>query len=307
MFERSEVVFKILCAGLGALVLWQAVRAIQRSDPLAGASIPALPSLPASTNVQAAAAKGTNAVAQARTGSKSEGRRSKVEVKGTNAVAQGTNASAPPAAPLDTRHSPLPAAVQGTNAVARDTNAVAPLAPLDTRHSTLPAPAQGTNASAPPLAPLDTRPSTLPAPAQGTNAAVPPAAGKARTGPAARPETAPGMMNAGPFPGKPGQGPPLPPAVQRRLDRIIESEILAPVIHPQPVALLGIVGRDAFLQAPNGQSGLIKEGEELGGVKLLRLGINRALIEEAGEKKELTLFSGLGSESLLSKQTNSPQ
>ncbi len=114
------------------------------------------------------------------------------------------------------------------------------------------------------------------------------------------------MMNAGPFPGMPGQGPPLPPAVQARLDRIIESEILAPVIRPQPVALLGIIGRDAFLQAPNGQSGLIKEGEELGGIKLLKLGINRALIEEAGEKKELTLFSGLGSESLLSKQTNSP-
>jgi hypothetical protein len=63
---------------------------------------------------------------------------------------------------------------------------------------------------------------------------------------------------------------------------------------------------DAFLQAPDGQSGLIREGGELGGIKLLKLGINRALIEEAGEKRELTLHSGLGSESLLSKQTNSP-
>jgi hypothetical protein len=178
MFERSEVVFKILCAGAGVLVLWQVVRAVQRSDPLAGASIPALPSLPASTNTQA-------------------------EAKGTNAL--------------------------------------------------------------------------------------------------------PAMMNPGPFPGMPGQGPPLPPEVQGRLDRIIESEILAPVMRPQPVALLGIVGRDAFLQAPNGQSGSIKEGEELGGIKLLKLGINRALIEEAGEKKELTLFSGLGSESLMSIQTNSSQ
>jgi hypothetical protein len=108
------------------------------------------------------------------------------------------------------------------------------------------------------------------------------------------------------MPGMPGQGPPLPAAVQARLDRIIESEMLAPVMRPQPVALLGIVDRDAFLQAPNGQSGLLKEGEEMGGIKLLRLGINRALIEEAGEKRELTLFSGLGSESLLTKQTNSP-
>ncbi|MGA2657688.1 MAG: hypothetical protein ABSH34_09230 [Verrucomicrobiota bacterium] len=241
MFERSEVVFKILCAGVGALVLWQVVGAVQRSDPLAGASIPALPSLPASTNIQAGA-KGTNALTQ-------------VTSPGTNAPQEKLSAD-------------------GTNAVAHSTNVVA----------------HGTNLVA-----------------QGTNASVPPSAGKARTNPAARPETAAGMMNAGPFPGMPGQGPPLPPAIQARLDRIIESEILAPVIHPQPVALLGIVGRDAFLQAPNGQSGLIKEGEELGGIKLLSLGINRALIEEAGEKKELTLFSGLGSESLLSKQTNNPQ
>lgn len=55
MFERSEALLKILCAGLGALVLWQAVHAVQRSNPLAGASIPALPSLPGSTNAQAEA------------------------------------------------------------------------------------------------------------------------------------------------------------------------------------------------------------------------------------------------------------
>ena len=294
MFERSEVAFKILCAGLAALVLWQVVRALERSDPLAGASIPALPSLPGSTNLPAGAmggkegmllpgstnlraqAKGTNVkseapkaeirrttniAAQAKTNALAEGTargtnaaRKKVSAQGTNAVAQGTNAVA-----------------QGTSAVAQGTNAVA----------------QGTNASVPPPGPLESRKST-------------------RSG------RGPAMMNAGPFPGMagmpgmPGQGPPLPPAVQARLDRIIESEILAPVMRPRPVALLGIVDRDAFLQAPNGQSGLLKEGEEMGGIKLLRLGINRALIEEAGEKKELTLFSGLGSESLLSKQTNSP-
>jgi hypothetical protein len=255
MFERSEVVFKILCAGVGALVLWQVVRAVQRSDPLAGASIPALPSLPASTNIQAGA-------------------------KGTDVLTQGTNPGTN--APQD-----KPSA-QGTNAVARATNLMA----------------QGIITPGPPSTNDNPANPTNPPKAQGTNAPVPPAAAEARNNPAARPETAPGMVNAGLFP---GQGPPLPPAVQGRLDRIIESEILGPVMHPQPVALLGIVGRDAFLQVPNGQSGLIKEGEELGGIKLLRLGINRALIEEAGEKKELTLFSGFGSESLLSKQTNSPQ
>ena len=37
--------------------------------------------------------------------------------------------------------------------------------------------------------------------------------------------------------------------------------------------------------------------------KLLRIGINRVLIEQDGQQKELTIFSGYGSESLLSKQT----
>ena len=48
------------------------------------------------------------------------------------------------------------------------------------------------------------------------------------------------------------------------------------------MALLGIAGKDVFLRAPNGQTGLIREGEELGGVKLLRIGMNRVLIEQDG-------------------------
>jgi hypothetical protein len=68
------------------------------------------------------------------------------------------------------------------------------------------------------------------------------------------------------------------------------------------MALLGIAGQDAFLRAPNGQTGLVKEGEELGGVKLLRIGTNRVLIELEGQQKELSVFSGFGSESLLPKQ-----
>jgi hypothetical protein len=145
--------------------------------------------------------------------------------------------------------------------------------------------------------------------AQAATESPPPSARKARGGRGEHPGAGPGMAMAG-GPGMPGQGPPLPPlppAVQARLDRIVESELLAPMMRPQPVALLGIIGNDALLQAPNGQSGLVKEGDELGGIKLLKLGINRALIEEAGEQRELTLFSGLGSESLLSKPTNSPK
>lgn len=93
----------------------------------------------------------------------------------------------------------------------------------------------------------------------------------------------------------------LPPDIEARVYRITQSEILGPVIHPMPMALLGIAGDVAFLRAPNGQSGMVKEGDELGGIKLLRIGTNRVLVEEKGQKKELTIFSGLGGESLLPK------
>ena len=94
----------------------------------------------------------------------------------------------------------------------------------------------------------------------------------------------------------------VPPAVQTRIDRIVQSEILGPVLRPLPMALLGIAGHDAFLRAPNGQTGLLREGDELGGVKLLRIGTNRVLVEHEGQKKELTIFSGYGSETLLEKE-----
>jgi hypothetical protein len=102
-------------------------------------------------------------------------------------------------------------------------------------------------------------------------------------------------------------GPPLPPEMQARIDKIINSEILAPVMHPMPTALMGIAGKDAFIRTPNGQTGIVKEGDELGGIKVIRVAVNRVLIEEEGQRKELTIFSGLGSESLLSTKTDSPK
>jgi hypothetical protein len=114
----------------------------------------------------------------------------------------------------------------------------------------------------------------------------------------------PGMMAQmmGGMPGGPNGGMKkveLPPEVQTRVDRIIDSEIFGPVMRPMPMALLGIAGEEAFIQATNGQIGPVKVGDELAGVKLLRIGINRVLVEEGGEKKELTLFGGLGGESLM--------
>lgn len=102
---------------------------------------------------------------------------------------------------------------------------------------------------------------------------------------------------------------PIAPEIQSRIDRIAQSEILGVVSVPKPppMALLGIAGKDAFLRAPNGQTGLLREGDELGGIKLLKIGTNRVLIEQDKQQKELTLFSGFGSDTLLpKKEKNSP-
>lgn len=129
----------------------------------------------------------------------------------------------------------------------------------------------------------------------------------AATPPGMPPGMAPGMppgmpMAAGPRRGGRGgggPGPALPPEVQARVDRVIQSEILGQIIRPPPMALLGIAGQDVFLRAPNGQSGLVREGGELGGVQLLKIGTNRVLVKENGETKELMIFEGIGGESLM--------
>ena len=97
------------------------------------------------------------------------------------------------------------------------------------------------------------------------------------------------------------KAPDLPPLIQARVDRVTQSEMLGPVMRPLPMGLVGIAGKVAFLRAANGQTGLVKEGDELGGIKLLQIGTNRVLVEHEGQKKELTLFAGFGSESLLPK------
>lgn len=101
--------------------------------------------------------------------------------------------------------------------------------------------------------------------------------------------------------GSPRAPSPLSPLVEARIDRIVTSELLAPVFHPPPMALLGIAGHDAFLRTPNGQMTLLREGAEADGLKLLRIGTNRVLVEHANEKKELMIFEGMGGESLLAK------
>jgi hypothetical protein len=177
------------------------------------------------------------------------------------------------------------------------------------------------NASVPPLPKLSPekpdKNSSTNSPAKrngaGTNAAAIVAAGP--SGPNANAHTRPPRhwRMGGPMAGFMGGmmgGPPmavkLPGPVQARVDRIKESEILGPVPHPMPMALLGIADDDAFLRAPDGQTGMVKEGGELGGIKLLRIGTNRVLVEQDGEKKELTLFSGFGGDSMLPQESGAP-
>jgi hypothetical protein len=120
-----------------------------------------------------------------------------------------------------------------------------------------------------------------------------------------RPMMMAGGMGFGGMPGMPGNLPALAPEVQARVDKIVSSEIFAPVMHPLPMALLGIAGDTVFLRTDSGQTGLVKPGDSLGNVKLLSIGINRVLVEQGGQKKELTIFDGYGGGSLLSQTDKS--
>ena len=71
---------------------------------------------------------------------------------------------------------------------------------------------------------------------------------------------------------------------------------------PNPVVLEGIAGEFAMIRAPNGKTGLVPVGGTFEGVKVLAMAQNRALVEHGGEKKELVIHGGLGSESFLPKK-----
>ena len=279
MRERSELILKIVCSVLAALLFFQLTRMVLRTNPLRGVRIPELPTLPATLDAQISvkgtnvvdAAKGSNVISRqvAGTNATNTVAGQKSQEKGTNSAATQvsakleTNSPANPTGPLGTNSAPTQASKK------MDTNFASGQSPDKTPTNALSGQTSAKNV---------------------TNAV------------SARP-----LGNAGPQPfmSQPGMAklPELPPIIQARIDKIAQSEILGPFMRPMPMALLGIVGKDAFLRAPSGQTGLVNEGGELGGIKLLRIGTNRVLIEQAGEKKELTMFSGLGSESFLPKQT----
>ncbi len=118
----------------------------------------------------------------------------------------------------------------------------------------------------------------------------------------------PAIPMAMPGPGGPGMPmADLPKETRAKLDRIVDSEILGAVMRPMPSALMGIIGQDALLRGPTGQTGLVREGASLGPLKLIKIGINRVLVEEDGKTKELTIFGGIGGQSLMpAATTNTP-
>jgi hypothetical protein len=213
-----------------------------------------------------------------------------------SSAATNTPADASPIPPVPVP-APKPASAGATNTATPSAGSNAIPSNLSASVSPL-----GTN---PPAKPSGTQAVASPSVAPNTPPKPPSAAPQIAGGPF------PGMPPGFPFPGGPGRGrgagaKPLDPLVQARLDKVIQGELLGPAPRPIPMALMGIAGTNAFIRTTSGMSGMVGEGGELGGVRLVRIGINRVLVNEAGTNKELTIFGGAGGESLLPKSTNQP-
>ena len=287
MLERLEPILKVICVALAALVLFQVVRLVVRSDPLAHLNIPALPTLPPDTNAPAGTA--TNSLAApgpAKGGTNATHSGGQMAGPATNSSSKrestkaGTNV--PPSVPAQ-KGTNLPASIVATN--------IATNSATEARSGT-----KETNT----VAHVDSAKTNQSAKASGAT--------KRGPGGSPGPPSQMAAMGIGPF-GRPGAtpAPELPLPVRARVDRITDSELLGPVMRPLPTALLGIAGNVAFLRSANGQTGLVKEGDSLGGLKLIQIGTNRVLVEEDGQKQELTIFSGYGGETLMPKQKDNPK
>ena len=261
MSKRWEPILRAVTWGLVVVVAGQLLAMVFRKSPVNGLKVPVVPHWQVASEVAASAPT------------------HRVEVR-TNQTAQLTNTVAThPMAGTATNGilTSTNGALVGTNTSVIVTNARVEA----THHTLLPTHAVGvTNTATPTNAVAPSNPAPVASLGNG-----PP-----RTFGAAPPSSkAPRPVRA------------LTPLIQARIDLITQSEVLAPVFHPPPMALLGIAGRDAFIRTPSGQSTLLREGGESDGIKLLRLGTNRVLIEQGNEKKELIIFDGFGSESLLPK------
>jgi hypothetical protein len=322
MLDRFERPLKIICLAMAALLAWQLAGLVLTGDPLKNLKIPALPALPGATNEPAKVGqKETNAAALNQTGTNGANATIATNAAGGTNLAAGTNAASGTNAikgtnvVAGTNMAKGTNIVSGTNAaegtnVVTSTNIVRSTNVVNGTNVTAKStngPAEGeagqTNASSE----LKRGGSHKPGPAEAT-AGLPPGMTPEMLA-AMPPEARANMMGGGMPGGRMGGGMKkieLPPEVQARVDRIIDSEFLGPTMRPMPMALIGIADQEAFIQATNGQTGPVKLGAEMAGIKLLRIGVNRVLVEQDGEKKELTLFEGIGGESLMPKSTNMP-
>jgi hypothetical protein len=302
MRERSELALKIACAVLAAVLLVQAGRVLFRGDSVQNLKIPSLPTLAtaadSATNNSAPGGSAGTANAKGktnRTDSTSKGTNSGAlasnakgetnSVASTNAAGTSTNLAAAKTSAEKTIGTDTPI-VAATKA---DTNSVSTANAGSNAAVRAGSSKGGTNLIA-----------AVASGKSGTNNISGTNTSKAAKGLSSRPDMA---MMGGPM-GRPGgkKAPDLAPPIQARVDKIVDSELLGPVIHPLPMALLGIAGNVAIIRSPSGQTGLVKEGDSLGELKLLRIGTNRVLVEQAGEKKELMIFSGYGGETLVPKE-----
>jgi hypothetical protein len=273
---------KVICVALAALLLFQVGRLVVGRNPLGHLNIPAVPTLPPDTNAPAGGT-GTNSLAALGSGKTG----TNTAQPGVQIAGAATNAPSGRESGKTRTNAPPSLLVQkGTNrpsptaATRSDTNSAEPRSGTNETKTVARPDSARTNLSATPSGATRRGP--------GVSAGLPPEMAAMGMGPSGRP----GAMTA----------PELPLPIRARVYGITDSEILGPIMRPLPMALLGIAGNVAFLRAANGQTGLIKEGDSLGGLKLIRIGTNRVLVEDDGQKKELTIFSGYGSESLLPKQ-----
>jgi len=298
MRDRREQILRLSCLVLGALLAFQLARFIVAGDPAKGLVIPALPALPPELDAQNT--KGTNSVnAKGVVEKKTNAPAMEAVVKtGANSTNSGGQTNA---------HGKIEGKPSGVEVGLKTpaTNLVTPVTSehLSTNDVTKAARTAGANATnALPEVSTDRQSNAVHSiglAQNGTNVVSSAAGAKGGTNSNALNASSktnsfpPGRMAMG---GKPVE---LPAEIKERVDRITQGEILGQVNRPMPMALLGIAGPNAFLRSSDGQTGMIKEGEKVGSLKLLRIGNNRVLIEEEGEKKELSMFAGLGSETLM--------
>jgi hypothetical protein len=339
MRDRAALILKVICICLAGWLAWGLVQAGRDANPLARVTIPDVPTLPADTNAPPPVANkppakpGTNAIAAGTNaimgGTNSNGAAVAAD---TNAVphkkvrSANTNATAITATSVSTNIAASPDVAAATNIASGTNSVINPPTNSDiiavvggsvqsNASAVVVSDASLTNASgsngaatSPANAIVSGTNLTVTKISSGTNLIGNPTgtnafnSATAKASRARPPNAASAAMLGGPGGRKASA---LAPEIQARVDRVYESEIFAPIMHPMPMALMGIAGNVAFLRAPNGQTGMVKEGDDLGDIKLLRIGMNRVLVEQDGKKQELMIFAGLGGESLLTKTNES--